>query len=441
MKGFFKKKNSQANPSSKTNYLDIPISENHPFLTSLPSYQATTIRNNPDLKNTFTKLFAWLKFHPNSSDNITLYQYSKKLNPTYHEFRQYALKSQITEGFKFILHVEATINETVEGSSIFADPPHEEISHLNNYHKLWQKAVQQDFLIQLLKFEMFEIRNEVLIQNKQTAAHLISLLASIDAIPLNFIPLIHFSHLDIPNDVIYSNNKRCVILQNLCSKYSESKQSLFQQIDDLYNKYDEVKENQIARFRLMIGQYRKNYDTEWRCLDVSVDPSIFVDFVAHSKSIVYQDVQHFYSNPTSESFNHLIEQIITSFQINNNEECSIINDLCSMSFALLALPEMKDDSPQLSQEQINVADLDELMLIGFNIFTICDPILTLKYISDNIDFEKNLEDSVKRKVNALKVFTSDWKTFLKFVVDFTKVEYLGSKLNSIRFVIQECIQA
>ena len=236
MKGFFKKKNSQANSSSKTNYLEIPISETHPFLLTLTNYQASAIRANPDLKNTFTKLFAWIKFHPNSSDHITLYQYSKKLNPTYHEFRQYALKSQITEGFKFILHVEATINETVEGTSIFADPPHEEISHLNSYHKLWQKAVQQDFLIQLLKFEMYEIRNDVLIQNKQTAAHLISLLASIDAIPLNFIPLIHFSHLDIPNDVIYSNNKRCVILQNLCSKFSESKQSLFQQIDDIVKK-------------------------------------------------------------------------------------------------------------------------------------------------------------------------------------------------------------
>lgn len=440
MKGFFKKKNSQAGSTSKANILEIPVSETHPFLSPLPSFQASLIRTSPDMKNTFTKLISWLKFHPNSSDHITLYQYSKKLNPQYIEFRQYALKSQITEGFKFILHVEATINETVEGSSIFADPPHAEISHLNGYRKIWQKAVQQDFIIQLLKFEMFEIRNEVLIQNKQTAAHLISLLASIDAIPLNFIPLIHFSHLDIPNDVIYSNNKRCVILQNLCSKYSDSKQSLFQQIDDLYNKYDDNIDNQVAKFHLIIGHYRKNYDTEWRCLDESIDPSSFVDFIAHAKSIVYADVQQFYSNPCSETFNRLVDSIIDNFHIISNEECSIINSLCCMSFALMALPELKDDSPSIPHNQIDEKEYNDYMVIGFNIFAICDPILTLKYITENTDFEKSLEDSVKKNVEALKAFTNDWKSFLKYIVDFTKVEYLGSKLNSIRFVIQEYIQ-
>ncbi|OHT08221.1 hypothetical protein TRFO_23293 [Tritrichomonas foetus] len=433
MKGFFKKRASvQAIPASKGGYLDVSISENHPLLSALPKYPANSIASNIELLPLFTKLLNWLKFHPNTAKYITLFNYTKKLDPKYHEFRQYALKSQITEGFKFISQLEAMINERSEGNSILSDPPHMEISHLNEYHKYWQQAVQQDFIIQLLKFEICEFRNEILIQNKQLAAHLISLLASIDAVPLNFIPYIHFSNLDVPSEVIYARNERCMFLLEQTTKYSNSNMALFKKIDDIYQKYDDSKEIQNARFHTIVASYRLQYDLDCKCLNFAVDPSVFLDFLAHPKSIAYSDVQVYYNNPTPAAFNLLVERIVELFSIKSMEEMSIINSLCSMVFTQVSLPEIKTDGT-------GTADFDDLMLFGLELFACCDPVSSLKFISDNTDINKPLEYAVNRVIEATKLYTSQWEAFLQYIVDYTISEYLSPKLNSVRFMIMQGI--
>lgn len=434
VKGFFKKKlGSRTNSISKANNLSIPLSEDHPFLMNLQHFRANKIEGNNELKSQFTKLLAWLSGHPNTAQHFDLYHYPKKVDNNYLEFRQYALTTQITQGYNFVFHHQISINSNEQEISLLDDPPRPELSHLIRYHSLYQKALQQHFFIQLLNFEISNLQNVGFVQNNQIAANLVSLLASVDAVPNNYIPFVHFSELDTAtSNEKLENNFQYLAMQRKCQKHSLEMINLLKNIEDLYLNYSDSKDSQLSEFRKILNEYMPLYDEESRCLNYSTDPTDFIDFITHPKCFIFPEIQSYYNNPSPETFHSLVEKILDSFSIRKGEESSVVNALCSLAFALPFIPEIKIDGSQM--------DDNDTTMFAFNVIIICDPILTLRFIAENIDLSQELEESISFVIKALKSLTSDWAPLLQFVMDYAQVEYLSSKLNSIRFMILQALQ-
>ena len=398
----------------------------------MKKYPADELSNNPELLPMFIKLLNWFKVHPNTAQYITLCQYTNKLDPKYFELRESCLKHQIRKGFKLISQFEATINNTAEGINEVAEKPHLDMAHMHEYHYYWQQICQQNFFIQLLKFDLLEIRNEVLIQNKQSVAHLVSLLVSLDAVPLNFIPIIKYSGLDLSNEEIFLHSRKCLLMQKKIEKIKHQNNGLYNAINNLYVQFNDINNFQETKIHHMVMSFMENYDKNTGTLKYGCDSSPFFNFIAHPKGIVFQDVKNYLCYPSLNSYIILVSKIMNTFKITDQDEISVIHSLCSLSFAPYCLPEIKTNGKGSHDNSV------DLMFFGLQLFSLCDPIESLKFISDNM--QKPNDALIKQVISSLEIFTTEWRTLVQYIVNFAIEEYLFPKLRRIRSMLMNQLQ-
>lgn len=392
MRNFFRRKpekatldstNQQNNPdgSSSTSF-----GEDHPYFKNGTPVSASDILKKEDLQKKFPKLSIWLRKYPSATganlyngctDLLKIYCFEKMhLDNSYHEFRQFALKNQINEGFNLVLKFERSVNNfKVDVGTAFTDPPFDDLTHLVEAHKYWRLARQQDFAMQLIKFEVNEIVLKKYMDLKQTAVHLVSLLAAIDAVTLNCIPYISFSKLMVPKEVIIQSSPLSQRLENLASKYAQKSIQSIQEIDKVRAKFDFVLNstpnsgndkadiNQINREReqlqaqafkqMLTKQYLSPstnltsnlYDNQNHSLSISADSSFFFDFVSHPKCITYSYFKEYEANPCLETYRKLVSGVIDTFSL-KGEEATLTTYLCSLSFAQQMAPEVYYQIPE-----------------------------------------------------------------------------------------------
>ena len=386
MRNFFRRKpektnsdtqNQQNNPDGNT---VSSFGEDHPYFKNGKAISASEILKNEELQKKFPKLAIWLGMYPcvtgtglynGCTDLLKIYCFEKThLDNSYHEFRQLALKNQINEGFNLVLKFERSVNNfKVDVGTAFTDPPFDDLTHLIEAHEYWRQARQQDFAMQIIKFEVNEIVLRKYMDLKQAAVHLVSLLAAIDAVTLNCIPYISFSKLMVSKEVIIQSDALSKQLENLASKYAQQSIQSIQKIDELRARFDfvlnstpssandkndinqinhEREQLQLQAFKQMLTkQYispstnsnSNSYDAQNHCLSISADSSFFFDFVSHPKCLTYPFYKEFEANPCPDTYRRLVSKIIETFSL-KGEEATLATYLCSLAFAQLMAPEI-----------------------------------------------------------------------------------------------------
>lgn len=476
MRNLFRKKsaNQQDNQSKPDNShtSSLKFDESHPYLSKGTVITTDSIFNDDNKKKQFPKLSIWLQRHPeiankrqimpylNLSDLLKIYIFENiPQDNSYHEFRHLALKTQINHGFNRVLKIEQLIKESDNPiEAALTDPPIQNLTHIIEAHKFWRKARQEDFSMQLMKHEVNEIVRKKLNEMKQVTIHLVSLLSAIDAVPLNCVPVVNFNKFDIPKENIIKAIPQCCHLDELSEKFTTQSIQSIKKIDEVLMKFDKgspsqisaknepiqkVADIQIDSFKHLLqnnylNQHNSNnlYDHQNHCLPISADSSAFHDFISHPKSITYPFYLEYSRNPNTENYQKLVENIIETFSL-KQEDATLINCLCSLSFAHLISPKI-DQLP--NSETVNQGEQTDLMInIGFDVFIMNDPILTLFAFSNNMNVELSIEDSVKYIVECLKLITPQWKEIIKFVIDCSVQDYLPPKLRSIRYVLTQLV--
>ena len=395
MRNFFRRKpeksnsdnsNQQNNPEGNT---AASFGEDHPYFKNGTPISASDILKNEELQNKFPKLSIWLKKYPSvtgiglyngCTDLFKIYCFEKvHLDNSYHEFRQFALKNQINEGFNLVLKFERSVNNfKVDVGTAFTDPPFDDLTHLIQAHEYWRQARQQDFATQLIKFEVNEIVLRKYMDLKKAAVHLVSLLAAIDAVTLNCIPFISFSKLMVSKEVIIQSDNLSKQLENLASKYAQQSIQSIQKIDELRARFDfvlsstpsssnekndinqinrEKEQLQLQAFKQMLTQRYispstnstvNSYDSQNHILSISADSSFFFDFISHPKCITYPFYKEYEVNPCPETYRKLVSRIIETFSL-KGEEATLSTYLCSLSFSQFMAPEIFFQLPEINQ--------------------------------------------------------------------------------------------
>ncbi|OHT08616.1 hypothetical protein TRFO_22802 [Tritrichomonas foetus] len=483
MRNFFRRKNTPASQNNqKPNECDLIFDANHPYLVNGKEFSCDQIKNDPEMSKNFPKLMIWSEKHPETVPLIKIYQFDAQLDNSYHEFRQFALKYQINEGFEQVLKLERSVNDKVETGSAFTEPPFIELTHLVECRRYWQIARQQDFMMQLIKYETNELVHQKLAQLKQTTVHLVSFLGAIDAVPLNCVPLVNFSALVIPREDIINSIPRAIQLEKMAEKYTSLSVESVKKIDQVRSKFDEMPiEAQQEAFKTILKKYHDYFDYESHCIVPATDPSAFYDFITHPHSSLFSSYIEFVRLPNAETFSKLVNSVV-DFAGASGNEATIISSLCSLSFAQVMAPNLPNDiitsndnnsnttnpntaaaaataardptnsttsSNDTNNEQNNTTVnndeegiVDEKMIeIGYDILSTADPIMALRVISNHMNAEKSTEESIVYIINCLKLMTSQWKNLLQFIVDCSVQDFLPPKLRSIRYVINQQIVA
>ncbi|OHS96391.1 hypothetical protein TRFO_37502 [Tritrichomonas foetus] len=443
MKNIFKKRQTTPHgnvpPKPQENPLLEEFSPSHPYLAQSNKINCRKIITDSVFATDFHKLIMVIQKYPQILDLIELYEFEKsyitKVANNYHEFRQNALKIQITKGFNQVMKLESIVNKSVDIQSAFNNPPFNDMMHLFKAKKYWQEARQKDFANQLLKMEIDNIGSKSVNKNKQICIYLVSLLTSVDAIPMNFILSIKFENLITTKEAEISKSKRCTHLNQISTQFTMDAVQMIKKISDFRDKYNESTfEKQQIEINEILKENHQNFNENTKVLSIKTDSTAFFDFISHPKSCSYQLYAEYIQNPNSETFKKLVHEIIKMFSI-SNENIFIVFCLCSLSFTSCVAPFITVRSETDASEEI----LNE----AFQIYTLFDPVMTLNEITSKVCESQNGEinsQKVEHVIEVIKAITPKWKEMLQFMVDFTIPEYLSEANKNVRIVINKLIQ-
>ena len=438
MKNFLRRKSTPNQAAvQKVEQDELKFSPSHPFLLSAEKLSGAKIFDDDSMASTFPKLVMWLKRHKEAINLVDVYRFSQAQDVKYHEFRQIALKSQINDGFELVIELEKSSAEKIDADQGLNEFPYIDFQHLFEAKKYWQVGRKNNFIMQMLKFEINKLVSQKIMENKKTAVHLVSLLAAIDAVPLNCIPLVNFAALRVPRKSIVNAIPRALSLERMTVEYGRLAQESVKKIEEVRTRYDELTpEAQVEAFKVILKQYINLFDIDTKLIGLSADCSFFYDFITHPKIITYNAYVNYVKNPNSSTYKELVEAVIQQFHV-SPDDTSLVSCLCSLAFAHIMAPNI---SVNLSNENKDGnSNKEEMLRVAFDIYIVYDPLNSLKAISSNLNVEKSTEESVKYIIECLKLITNNWKELLQFIIDCSLQDYLSPKLRSIRYVINQAI--
>lgn len=428
MKSLFRKKSTvETAVDVKSAYASIQFSGDHGYMADMSIIGMKDVLESE--LAIYQKLKVWLRKHPDTQEYLEMRKSCQQPDQNYHGFRQYAVKSQILAGFELISQYEQWMQARPNFEC--SEHPFPEVRDLWEVSQLWTAAKRAEIKCQVWTAEVKRLIGQRLFEIKSTAARLVSLLASIDAIPLDHIPVVKFEALRTTEEEILASIPRCVQLQCHIDKMRSMNSVIFQKIGTIAIKYGKGGELdsvdlQAAAFHRLIASYKVQYNDNARSMKIGTNSGAFLDFLVHPNSSAYPLYKKFIDNPVVDAYRELTADLIQFYGIQSADECSIINALVSHAFAPMLLPKVAADGK-------GGDDIDALAY-GIELFGIDDPLVVLHTICENLDID-DVDAGITKACSALEMITSSHLEILRFVYDFTSTEYLSAKMNSVRFMI------
>jgi hypothetical protein len=361
-----------------------------------------------------------------------LRHFQSPLDQIYHEFRQSAIKSQLTEGFSVVLRYDHFCRENVTSKPrIRLEHPAPEIAHLRSVTEHWKSARRYDDIVYFLKSEIANHISATFSKTKATVCHLCALIVSMDAIPLEYIPVVNFGLLTLSPDEISTSSEACMTHSGRLGLYACLRDQSLREISEISTKFStnnipDPPETQRPLFHQLIANSLPDYDDTATCMKVGTSPDNFHDLVRHPNSIAFQVVNAFCQAPTADGFRDLTPALVRLFAIQSAPECGLIGALLSNLFPVLQIPEIRADGP--GTEDAQVCDF------AFEMFVNDDPIVLLRILTDQV-MNDDFPDSLRTAADGLASLTSGWKEVFLYVFHFTAPECLSAKMNSVRYAL------
>lgn len=380
---------------------------------------------------------------PQLQKYITLYNFSKSLPPNYQEFRQQMLKEQITKGLDLVLKLEEFIFKSYDkNKNLVIESPCPDLMHLGQPRQDWNRARQINYTIRQAFSSVNKIASLKINQNKNHAIYLLSLLTSLDAIPLDSIPIIDFDSLMINKEQVAKNNTQCISLLSTISKLEAENRRCIEKITMFKQKYDDTTpDDQTAQFHAIIRSFYDIYNKETHLFNEIPQTRIFHDFVAHPKIISSPIYQEFTSNISTDSFKKFVNDIIELYNVTDEGDKIISYLLCSFSYlpAIVDKITIGQNEKALDNQAIeaNENEISKYFDLAFEVFITIDPVAALSVISNFIDSNESesIEDVIRNLIVQLEQFSPHWKEILTFIINYSIPKYLPTKLQSIRQAI------
>lgn len=414
-------------PTPVQSPMSIPFSSSHPILANLPTITGSDILSQ-HLSSTFPRLNSWMMKNYSLSQSITFYIYNeKKMDSEFYNFRQYALKSQIDQGLDIIRNYEEQISNVKVGQEYVTDEYDKTINNLVEVSELKRSIKMNNLFCNVLNKKKENIINRDIRSTCLKISNLISLLCSIDAVPLNYIPVVDFSSFVLDRSYFEYNCKGCYAISLKINQFQQNILMMKQAISNISEKYKDNEESyyiQLSEFHTLLGKYRLSYDQDYRCVDYAKDCSSFNDFLNNSNTKAYTLKKKFLEEQTDTSFYELVKGLIREYEIQSEEEEYLIHSLCSIIITSSLIPPVYFNG-------CGIEDTDEL-LFGIKLFSVFDSINLLKIISEHFIDEEDPKVIVNKTSEIMKKLSPNYRQIFLQIYDFSIQEYIPSKLQKIR---------
>lgn len=357
----------------------------------------------------FNKLTLWLSEHMYAVPYVYFHVNANAVDDDFTTFKQNVLKAEVIEGIELIRKHESMAKQL--DSTVVTALKQLQIQNYQSMPSagyLFQVIKQNEQFMQLLKRENNNTITLAIRDLKITTANLVSLLTSIDAIPINFIPIIRFQNLDLTIPEIITERPQCEKYTRKLNEIQQANIDMLNKLNALTNTYTEPAEissqQQKAAFQSLINETKKIYKSDTQSIPFEVPLPTFGDLIFHPNFICCSLVKTFVDNPTKDNYWRLINEIANQMQVKETD-LQLFGAMCAHCIAPIASPSLKFDGE-------GAAGADQ-QIAGIEFLAIHDPILLLHRIK---------AAGATEIAGIIQKFSTSWKSIFQFVVDFTNVQ-------------------
>lgn len=372
----------------------------------------------------FSKLVQWLNLHVFCVPYLYFRVNSGKMDEKFSTFKQNVLRALVMEGIDLIKKHETLVKQLDNNTSSSAARSFVITNYINmpTAMSTWRSIKEHDFSTLLLKREINTIITLAVRDLKITAANLVSLLTSVDAIPLNYIPIIRFSELDLSTSEIVAARPICSLCTQKIIEIQQLNSELFTTLNDLTQLYADQSElslqNQRNQLKNIFSVQKQFYDQESNSMMLTARTDKFEDLIFHPNFVCHNLILAFLQKPDAENYWNAVNDILAIFQIEEDDK-PLFLALCSYVLPNFAAPTLKFDGLG--------SDNAEQQNHGSEFLATTDPIQCLHQI-------KTI--GVRQLALIAQSFTTDWKSLYQFAVDFTDSQLIPSVAEIRQSIIE-----
>jgi hypothetical protein len=387
----------------------------------------------------FSKLRSWLAKHPDTAPHFVLRFPIAGPSATDHSSCFLLLKSQILQSFQFIAKCDKLLNNSgfVQAPPL-PDHPFQAGRHLTVVRRTWGDILRWHACLRDLEALRQEDRSHLETRiggAKSAVGALIALLASADAIPSPYVPVVNFDSFEIDGDDIHEaigrlkdevrKGSRCLLAMANASS-SIANMTFAYSMGGQY----ERPELQIQLLHDFIGYAAEKFDRERNCMSDEFDGTPFADFFMHPESMSHPILARFMEpgNQNARGLKDFVRLIVNHYNFHDLAKAQMVNAVVTQMFAAPFAPTLVFDGPgTLEKGELDLA----LELIATD-----DPLRLLAVVG-NAGTGEDAGEAVKKADAAMAVITSSGKSVLAFAYEFSTPNYLTEKGAAVRTAIAE----
>jgi hypothetical protein len=412
-----------------------PFIPDHEFMSGWQQFPASSIVSE------LPKLLCWLSKHPEAAPNFSLRRPIGDPPARHSDFCQYALRSQILQGFKFLADCDQLISDS-HFIAVPPIPPHPFPGgrNLTVVAGKWRDLLRAHTCLTDVQAKAEGVQGRIGERVgivKEIVEHLIALLASTDAIPEPFIPVVSFAScgamLNDPELMrAVGSLKDLVRYGSRCLQTIANATMTMTSIAFWYSKGGpfESSDRQVEGLHHFVADAVEAFDQGRGCMMEGFDGSMFADLFAHPESLPHPIYGHFMSaeNRNGVGMRQFTEMIVMQFAFMDQVKARVVNAVVSALFAPAFAPELVfDGTGTVDKEELDMA----LELVAID-----DPIKILAVIANTVQAGET-RNSLIRVVEVLGKLTSSAHSILRFAHDFTNQKYLPERSRAVREAIAE----
>jgi hypothetical protein len=388
----------------------------------------------------FTKLQNWINRHPDTRFRILLRCPFGAAPESHQEFCKYAVKWQILDGFDFLTKCDRILNDSVF-EPLFGLPEHPFPAgrDLVSVRRLWRELRQRYAALCDVHQSARSLRKQIVAKVeavKLTGANLISLLASADAIPAPYLPIVSFSDLE-PNEPDLM--QPVLRLQRQIRVLSEKCRQLTTAISEMSGVYAHggrlgSPEAQISALEEIVGLAANDFDSEHVCMKDSFDGAPFADFFTNPDSIGNPVLGHFLHEHQHNSmrFGWFARAIVNQFDFAEGPQDRVVNSVVANVYGPSFAPVVDFDGTGTEDK--------EMLDFAFDLLFHLDPMRLLAIITDAM-CGNDAAGAVRKAASAIAVLTSSGRSILKFVYELTSLECVAQRSLAVRSALAQFLGA
>jgi hypothetical protein len=390
----------------------------HPLLTSAQQVPASALLQTRAAAG-LEKISFWVQQHAAAADFLYFHSFMQPARtPTVASLRDSALKSQIITGLELIGYQEAAVAAASPSPFSKNGFPFPVIADLREVHSIWRDVCRNDFFCHELNLMIDQFVRETIAHLKSIATSIVSLLASQDGVPENYVPVVKYQRLDLSPEMAANHDIRCRILRSKIEQLELANAQIYKRMAHIETMFGEIGSEHQTAIKAMLREFRADYNEVGGFMKATADTTPFWDFLNHPNCLARARAHIFLTDRSSDHLMRLIRELIGLYELDT--DIDVLIALCSSSLVLEYSPVITDFGTP-----------GEISLDAFDLFVEHDP---LRWLGKVVELcrGKEFRQEFPAIVVRLNVFTDSTRELLRYVVDYTIADFLSQEMRSAR---------